>query len=137
MTPKEDRARTIKQNKSLHKWCEMVAATLNDAGLDMKRVLFGNVELKVMEYVELNCEHCADDIQMIFDQFQTSFDLPWTKDSVKNCLWRPVQRAMLDKESTTEMNTTDPTLICDAINRHLSTTHGVPHIPWPDLRGGQ
>ena len=92
--------RTILQNKALHKYCELLAEALNDAGLDMKVVLKPEV------------------------------DIPWTKESVKNHLWRPIQLIMMDKESTTEMDTTDPSKIYDVLDRHISEKHGV-HIPWP------
>jgi len=70
--------RTLKQNKSLHKYCELLADALNDAGLDMKKVL------------------------------RPTIDIPWTKTSVKEHLWKPIQEAMLSKESTTEMQTNEP-----------------------------
>ena len=49
--------RTPTQNASMHKWFELVADTLNNAGLDMKRVLKPDV------------------------------DIPWTKTSVKEIMF--------------------------------------------------
>ena len=92
--------RTILQNKALHKYCELLAEALNDAGLDMKVVLKPEV------------------------------DIPWTKESVKNHLWRPIQEIMMDKESTTEMSTADPGKIYQVLDRHISEKHGV-HVEWP------
>lgn len=130
----EEKRRTALQNRSLHKWCELMAIALNDAGLDMKAVLFGRVEQEVMEYLDTACPIIKDDVQGIFDSFQERFDLPWTKTSVKDSLWRPVQIAMMDKESTTELETVDPSVICDTLNRHFSEKHGV-YVPWPSRRG--
>ena len=92
--------RTIIQNKALHKYCELLAEALNDAGLDMKVVLKPEV------------------------------DIPWTKESVKNHLWRPIQEIMMDKESTTELSTADPAKVYEVLDRHISEKHGV-HVEWP------
>jgi len=96
--------RTIKQNKSLHKYCELLAESLNEAGLDMKKVL------------------------------KPGIDIPWTKESVKKHLWKPIQEVMLDKESTTEMDTKEPSEIYQVLDRHISEKFGV-HIPWPNRDG--
>ena len=98
--PMSEEQRTILQNKALHKYCELLAEALNDAGLDMKVVLKPEV------------------------------DIPWTKESVKNHLWRPIQEIMMDKESTTEMSTADPGKIYEVLDRHISEKHGV-HVEWP------
>ncbi len=95
--------RTSQQNKALHKYCELLAVVLNDAGLDMKTVL------------------------------KPEIDIPWTKESVKNHLWRPIQEIMLDKESTTEMDTSDPSDIYLVLDRHLAEKFGV-HVEWPSNR---
>lgn len=96
--------RTQKQNKSLHKFCEMLAEALNDAGYDMKKVLKPGVEI------------------------------PWTKESVKNYLWRPIQDAMYDKDSTTELDTVEPSEIHKVLMRHISSKFGI-DVPWPNRFG--
>jgi hypothetical protein len=93
--------RTDKQNRSLYKWFDQVADCLNDAGLDMKVVLKPEVEI------------------------------PWTKESVKNHLWRPIQILMMDKESTAEMETVDPDKVARVISRHLASNLGIELPPWP------
>lgn len=95
--------RTDQQNKALHKYCELLAEALNDAGLDMKQVL------------------------------KPEIDIPWTKESVKNHLWRPIQQVMMDKESTTEMSTADPGDIYLVLNRHIGEKFGI-NVPWPSNR---
>ena len=97
---KEHPARTLKQNKALHKYCEMLAEALNDAGLDMRTVLKPGVAI------------------------------PWNKERVKDALWRPIQEAMTDKESTTELDTAEPSRIYDVLDRHLGEKFGL-HVPWP------
>lgn len=96
--------RTDQQNRALHKWLDMLADDLNSAGLEMRVVLKPDVEI------------------------------PWTKESCKNFLWRPIQQAMLSKESTTELNTVDPTEIKRVIDRHLAERFGFLSPDWPSLR---
>jgi len=93
--------RTLQQNKALHLYFQLVADTLNDAGLDMRTVLKPGVEI------------------------------PWTKTTVKEYLWRPIQNIQLMKKSTTELTTRDIDAIFDTMNRHLAN-HGI-HEPFPSI----
>jgi hypothetical protein len=100
-TADEIRKRTIQQNKALHVYCKLLCAALNEAGLDMKKTLKPGV------------------------------DIPWTPESVKNHLWRPIQVAVIAKESTTEMSTYDPSTVHEILNRHIAEKFGI-SIPWPN-----
>lgn len=93
--------RTLTQNRCLHLFCEWLAETLNDAGYDMRRTLREDV------------------------------DLPWSQSSVKEHLWRPIQKAMTDKQSTTEITTVEPTAIHAVLSRHLGQKLGVTCPAWP------
>lgn len=97
--------RTSPQNRSLHLYFDMLAEKLNESGLDMRKTLKPGIEI------------------------------PWTRESVKNHLWRPIQEAMTGKHSTTELDTVDPSAIYEVLNRHLSEKFGV-SVEWPsDERG--
>lgn len=98
---KEEKQRTKQQNKALHKYFELVADSLNEAGLDMRVILKPEV------------------------------DIAWNKDSVKEYLWRPVQKIQLQKRSTTEMTTKDIDTIYDTLNRFLAK-HGL-HVAFPSI----
>lgn len=99
--------RTSQQNKSLHKWFELVSAQLNDAGI--------TVQLLLKERVEL----------------------PVTPEVVKELLWRPAQRALLGKQSTTELSKQeDIDLVYDTLNRHLATRFHLENIPFPSHEVG-
>ena len=87
--------RTLQQNKALHKYFELLAQELNQAGYDMKRTL------------------------------KPSVDIPWTPDNVKEYLWRPLQEAYLNKYSTTDLTTKDIDKVYDVLNKHLGETTGV------------
>lgn len=94
--------RTERQNRALHQLFTMIADTLNESGHDMRRTLKHTV------------------------------DIPWQPDTVKEFLWRPVQKAQLQKESTTELTTKDIDAVFETLNRHLGDKLGV-HIPFPSI----
>lgn len=98
ISPKQ---RTTQQNRALHKYFELLAETLNDAGLDMRAVLKPEVEI------------------------------PWSKMTIKEFLWKPVLKVYLGKRSTADMTTKELDEVYDIVNRHLAK-HGV-HIPFPSI----
>jgi len=94
--------RTIQQNKALHVFFTLVAEGLNDAGLDMKKVL------------------------------KPSVDIPWSKETVKDYLWKPIQKIQLKKEHTSELTTKEIDLIYDTLTRHLGEKFGF-YEPFPSI----
>jgi len=92
--------RTSRQNRALHLWFTMVAEALNDAGLDMQIVLGKKMSLS------------------------------WTGETVKDVLWRSAQKALLRKESTTQLKKGEIDPVFEHLNRHLGTLFGL-HIPFP------
>jgi hypothetical protein len=94
--------RTLTQNKALHLYCQMLAGALNDAGFDMRRTLKQDV------------------------------DIPWNKSSVKEFLWKPIQKAMTGKGSTTELTTVEPSEVYETLNRHIAEKFGI-SVEWPSL----
>jgi hypothetical protein len=56
-------------------------------------------------------------------------EIPWTMETVKDYLWRPVQEIYKGKHSTTELTTKEVNQIWEVINRHLGE-RGV-HVPFP------
>lgn len=93
--------RTLTQNKALHLFLAQLAEVLNDAGYDMRRTL----------------KHDAE--------------IPWTPENAKLFLWKPIQKALTQKTSTTEISTAEPTQIHDVLCRHLGSKLGVVCPPWP------
>ena len=60
-------------------------------------------------------------------------DVPWTATTVKELLWRPIQKAYLKKTSTTELNKQqDIDRVYDILNRAISEKCGV-SVPFPSL----
>ena len=93
--------RTLTQNAALHSYCQQLAEQLNNAGYDMKAVF----EVKTAQ-------------------------VPWTQDSVKAALWKPIQQAMFDKESTAKLDTKEVSEVHKVLDRHMAENFGV-SIPFP------
>ena len=89
----------------MYKYFTLLAEALNDSGYDMKRTLKEEIEI------------------------------PWTTESVKIHLWRPIQKIMQDTDSTTEMNTAGPSEIYNTLSRHISQKFGI-NVNWPSERDG-
>ena len=95
-----NKKRSLSQNNSLHLYCAWLATALNDGGLDMMKVL------------------------------DTAAEIPWTGTSVKEQLWRPVQKAMTGKASTKDQNKAEFVDIYEVLNRHIAAKFGV-SVEWP------
>ena len=102
MEEKKYPQRTKQQNKALHVLFRLLAETLNEHGLDMRKTLKPDVEI------------------------------PWSPASAKEFLWRPIMKAQLAKESTTELNTKEIDEVFDTINKHLGEKFGL-HVPFPSI----
>jgi hypothetical protein len=100
LTIKTGKQRSGLQNSSLHLYLSHLAEALNDAGYDMKRTLKQEV------------------------------DIPWTEASAKEHLWRPIQKALTKKDSTTKPTTKEYVYIYEVLSRHLVEKLGV-NVPWP------
>lgn len=94
--------RTNKQNASIHLAFQMLADSLNSAGLDQRTVL------------------------------KPSVSIPWTKQAVKDQLFKPIMNALYRKESTTELNKIEEIdETWDTLMRHLGEKFGIEYIPIP------
>ena len=94
--------RTLPQNSALHLGLGMIADSLNEAGLDIRKVLKPEVEI------------------------------PWSVYMVKEYLFRPVMKLMTGKDSTKQLdklNEIDG--IWDTVMRFLGQNHRVEYIPFP------
>lgn len=94
--------RTNQQNKALHVLFELLAQNLNEAGLDMRKTLKPGIEI------------------------------PWNSTTVKEYLWRPIQKIQLNKGSTTELTTKEIDEIFDTLNKHLGEKFGL-YTPFPSI----
>lgn len=97
---KKGLTRSNQQNKALHKYFSMLADKLNDGGYDVRKTLKADV------------------------------DLPWSPDLIKDLMWRPLQKAMFDVDSTAKMKRADYTKVYEVLNRHTASKLGV-SVQWP------
>jgi hypothetical protein len=102
MTTDPDKIRSNQQNRALHLFCRLLSQELNTCGLDQRKVLKESVEI------------------------------PWNEESVKESLWRPIQEAVIQKESTADAETGDYSKVYDVLCRHLADKLGVTAPIWPD-----
>lgn len=73
-TLKPTKSRTSQQNRAIYQDCGMIAKKLNDAGLEIPKVV------------------------------SLYMNIPFTAQSVKELLWKPTQALSLQKESTTQLD---------------------------------
>ena len=100
--------RTPTQSNALHLFFEQLAESLNSSGLDMRKVL------------------------------KPSYDISWTKESVKEHLWRPIQKMMYGKSSTTQLSKHEEiTDIHKVLMRALGEKFSVEWIEFPHLAEGE
>jgi hypothetical protein len=97
--------RTTLQNNSMHRYFGLLAKELNDAGLEIH-----------MEYLG------------------KSIEVPWTTESVKERIWKPVMLASTGHTSTTKLDRKDVSEIYEVIHRFMAQTHSL-MVPFPDRHG--
>jgi len=98
---RETGVRSEQQNRALHLFCEMSAKELNDAGWTVQLVL----------------KHVVD--------------LDWTKELFKELIWRPIQKALTGKTSTTKLDkVSEIDVTYDHINRYMGEKFHL-HVPFP------
>ena len=93
---------TDNQRKAFHKGCQELADHLNETGRDMRAVLKHDV------------------------------DIPWTKDAVKNFLFRPIMKAMYGYESHTELKKIEEvSKLWDVTMKYLGQNAHVEYMEFP------
>lgn len=100
----KDKKRSNPQNRSIHKYCDMVSEAFNDAGLGMKVILSSKPEAEI----------------------------PWDAAKIKEVIWRVVQKAMYGTTSTTQLTTSQVSKVYEVINREIVAEHGLT-VPFPSL----
>ena len=99
MTVKTGKQRSKTQNAALHLFCSQLADALNDAGFDFRTFV------------------------------REGYPVPFNENLVKEHLWKPIQKAITGKESTTKPERHEYALIYDSLNLKLAE-HGL-FVPWP------
>lgn len=100
-TTKEQK-RTLRQNKSLHQYFELVAHELQNQGQTMQSVV------KKLDFCEITP----------------------TKDSVKSIIWKPIQEVVVGKALTRELTTAEINKVYEIVSMFLSKQFGI-DLPFP------
>ena len=96
--------RTTAQNRALHLYFTFISDELNNLGLDF-------------EYQVFNMDK--------------DLSIPYTPKIVKDFVWRPIQVALFDKESTTKLNSKEINTIIDVITKFFGE-RGV-YLEFPNI----
>jgi hypothetical protein len=100
----KEQTRSLKQNSSLHKYCDEMAKQMNDAGFDQRLTMRG---------------------------FKEGFEIPWTMPSVKD-LFRLIATAMYGVDSTAELDTKQIQNVYEIVHLRLSEITGI-SVAWPSI----
>lgn len=105
ITPKSEvkKLKTDTQRNAFHLWCGLLAESLNDAGLDQR---------------------------VVFDAMKEGVEIPWTKLTIKENLWKPVQAAAVKKAWTEQLAIDEHNQVYMVLHRWLSSK-GWPCPEWP------
>lgn len=103
-----DKQRTLQQNKSIRVFDRLLAAELNAKGYTVKLVL---------------------------DKMKTGTEVPWTESAVHELLWKRMQKGLTGKESSTELDTIQPSDIHQTLmNWCVENLEGIDYVDWPSSR---
>ncbi len=133
-TKQSQKTRTYLANAALHKYFSLTATALNDAGYSVQYVLNRKRDAGIEKAMTWLHEQIGDDrVIKVKDKILSHKDasISWTGENVKNLLWRTFQKALVGKESTTQINSKDIDLIHRELDKYLSTTYGIESIPFP------
>ena len=90
--------RSQRQNNALHLYCENLAIALNDAGYDQRAVL---------------------------EKMKEGVEVPWSKSTVKENLWKPIQAHMFRQDSTTRLKRPEVDQVYQVLSRWIAQNFGV------------
>ena len=86
-----------KQQSALHKYCTLVADSLNNCGM----------------YQYVKCDIFRDNDELV--------EVEWTQDSVKNLIWRPIQLALYPSvKSTAKLKSHEVTKVYEMMHNSLA-----------------
>ena len=105
LTVKTGKQRSQTQNAALHLFCSQLADKLNEAGFDFRVFI------------------------------KEGYPVPFNEMLVKEYLWRPIQKAITGKDSTTKPERNEYALIYDSLNLKLAE-HGI-FQAWPTQENKQ
>jgi len=88
-----DTTRTSQQNRCIHAFCGALAGSLEERGVGMKPVI---------------------------DVIASRLDVNPTKEGIKESVWKPIQKAITCKDSTTQLTTEEVSKVAQSVQRMAS-----------------
>ena len=92
--------RTYLQNNAIHKYLTMLTDEFNNSGLTVQQVL------------------------------AVALEREWTMIGAKEQIWKPIQGALFETESTTKLERDQVSEVYSVIDRHTGEKFGL-HVPFP------
>jgi len=131
--------RTTDQNAALHLYFRMLADMLNFHGHYMNRMLGGTnsdemmrmacalfealdgmtIEGSVNTFFAEEISDVAKRLKVISHKLKV--EIPWTETAVKEGIWKPIQHALTEKTSTTELTTAEVNQVYEAVEDALAS----------------
>ena len=99
--------RTNQQNKSIRVFDRLLADELNARGYTVKLVL---------------------------DKMRTGAEVPWTPSATHELLWKTMQKGLTGNESSTQLDTVQPSDIHQALMHWLAENLEIDYIDFPSYR---
>lgn len=100
-----EKQRTLAQNRAMHLLFRKIAYEFNDRGIEHKVVV------------------------NLLEKYAT---VPWNEVTIKELIWRTLQKALLLKESSTELTTKDIDKVFDVMNREIFVPLGI-ELDFPSI----
>lgn len=102
-----EKKRTDQQRKAIEVYCRMLGECMNLAGYEQRAV---------------------------FALMKEGFDIPWSQDTVKENMFKPLVKAMLNKDSTADLAPDEVNKVYEVLNRWTGEKLGVT-VDFPDRHG--
>jgi len=82
---------------------------------------------------ELNAK--GHSVKLVLDKMQTGAEVPWTESAVHDLLWKRMQKGMTGKESSTELDTVEPSDVHQTLMHWLiENLEEIDYIDFPSSR---
>ena len=102
---KAKKRRTLTQNNAIHRWCELVAAAMDAAGIS----------------------------RVITMPSGKAIQSSWSTDAVKRDIWHTIQFAQFGTKSTADLESNQVSAVYETINRDVLAEINI-FVPFPDWR---
>jgi hypothetical protein len=109
--------RTIQQNRSLHLYCKQMSEELNNAGYTVNFVLarrYNNIVHRIIDWLPIN-NNIKQKAKNRLDK-EMGDGIEWDTIKFKDLIWKPIQKAITGKNSTTKLTKNELTKVYENVN---------------------